>query len=1340
MSNSESLPNGHHSSNVSNSGSTTNNNRHSSPAKASDEMKTLKLQSPTGGNPLTFQYNTADVKKHLVGLDILDAIKMAMSHFSGLFILKYFDPNSYSELKSICKKFNKAAITMSQMWKDTMSVEGGSADLQQMAHKELLRALVNRSYNRAVENEKALNKHYEAFSSQTYGETSFDRMRMILDEIQPTNKDVFVDLGSGVGQLVVHVAGGSQVSKAIGIEIAQLPSKFATTLESEFKKWMSWFGKKYQHFELHRGDFLDEKFRELISQEATIIFINNYAFTSDLETRIKLELLSELRDGVRIISTKPYVPVNKNSINDRQMNDISVIIDVVEMKRCANPCSWTSADVPYYMHTINRAKLERYFFSGRARSNDGSRRSSTPSSKASNSRAPSRESSVGIREREYNCRQTNGYHHLGGAAKAHSTNGEEIGYGPTTRRKWNEYVSELHKRKKDGTAISEDGMASTSKAGSMIIYRQPPLQVNFDDQPQSSNGVNEFSFELINSPPAAETITSNDLLSLERDTTSPAKKRPKRSYEKKEKTRGRPRKSDPQGGQGHHSNHKNPRLSDEAKEGIELMHEMTKAVASGSNLDGVNPALILADLTNQRQKKALNSIREREAMDLMQTIQTSPPITDAQQSFLQIPFPALPGTSIASPSSKFEANLSKYPNLDNELKHLYENFFDTVHTPEFLQGMIDKVSAAKAKNELYINTADSPLDANLRQKMNNNLNTNLLERIQEIHAGKLASDPSNRDSTSMRFVERSRKILEHHRRIRTKCAELESEIALLNDETEQLLNEYQQKEEEDRQNRQAQQRELRFQEQQQAQQQQQMIAAQQQANALASAAATQQQVSQQLVAAAAQQLTGNGGMFGPALEQITLSDLAHYSQQIGVLNQTPLLSQIQSHLSILNNAAPYDQLSAVLQALAGAGMTLPSPQTTALHSPVVGSVQQQQMTAVQNFLSTNLGLELNALGQNASTATLNTELNALNNSAYAGTNLNIAASAIQHQQLAAAIVASEAAQPPHTPVSSISINSALVSSSTPATAQITDEAHHSSSVAAVVAAVAAGHKDAKKSTPRKSSSKVPPVSSANKSRNGPTAKNAGQVEDPVKQEEIERQIQDIVERCLEVDSAAKCAEKERKARSGDRKREKSNSVASTSADSISSNKKRSSTDSISNFIPPTTPTVSTSADFVAPSLNNFASAAAASAAALLHNANNRTVEAKSESPVFTFAPSSVSLAISAATLQPHMVGNSIESAQEARHANLNSSQSTYMTSYIPLSSKTRAEQASQQQNPVLSPISPNFSPNFPTTPTPSSSSTSLITIKQEPQSMANPQSVSALDESIMQTIKKHTAS
>ena len=83
---------------------------------------------------------------------------------------------------------------------------------------------------------------------------------------------------------------------------------------------MSWFGKSYGSFKLEFGDFLDEKYRNLILHEATIIFINNYAFQSDLETRIKREFLSELRDGTRIISTKPYVPLNKDAITERQMN------------------------------------------------------------------------------------------------------------------------------------------------------------------------------------------------------------------------------------------------------------------------------------------------------------------------------------------------------------------------------------------------------------------------------------------------------------------------------------------------------------------------------------------------------------------------------------------------------------------------------------------------------------------------------------------------------------------------------------------------------------------------------------------------------------------------------------------------------------------------------------------------------------------------------------------------------------------------------------------------------------------------------------------------------------
>lgn len=90
---------------------------------------------------------------------------------------------------------------------------------------------------------------------------------------------------------------------------------------------MNWFGLPFRPFELKQGDFLKEEYKKLITKEATIIFINNYAFQPDLETRIKQELLCDLRHGTRIVSTKRYVPLNKqqSAINSRQMSGNSKV-------------------------------------------------------------------------------------------------------------------------------------------------------------------------------------------------------------------------------------------------------------------------------------------------------------------------------------------------------------------------------------------------------------------------------------------------------------------------------------------------------------------------------------------------------------------------------------------------------------------------------------------------------------------------------------------------------------------------------------------------------------------------------------------------------------------------------------------------------------------------------------------------------------------------------------------------------------------------------------------------------------------------------------------------------
>ena len=56
-------------------------------------------------------------------------------------------------------------------------------------------------YNRAICDPNELN-HYEPFTPEVYGETSFELINQMIDQISPIGEDnKFLDLGSGVGQV-----------------------------------------------------------------------------------------------------------------------------------------------------------------------------------------------------------------------------------------------------------------------------------------------------------------------------------------------------------------------------------------------------------------------------------------------------------------------------------------------------------------------------------------------------------------------------------------------------------------------------------------------------------------------------------------------------------------------------------------------------------------------------------------------------------------------------------------------------------------------------------------------------------------------------------------------------------------------------------------------------------------------------------------------------------------------------------------------------------------------------------------------------------------------------------
>ncbi|CAI5450719.1 unnamed protein product [Caenorhabditis angaria] len=226
--------------------------------------------------------------------------------------------------------------------------------------QQIAAQITNWAYNCAVSTPSILNSHYKSFSSETYGETNLEQITSILNELQLGPDDVFVDLGSGVGQLVVYTAACTKIKKAVGIELSTVPANHAQNLQHYYKNIMGHFGKSYSPFELHNGDFLDAKFRDLITKEATVIFINNYAFSPDLLVKISDELISELNDNVRIVTAKE-MGVLKREVNDRTSRDISSILEMRQMKSLSNGVSWTANVVKFWLHTVDKSKVFKFF-------------------------------------------------------------------------------------------------------------------------------------------------------------------------------------------------------------------------------------------------------------------------------------------------------------------------------------------------------------------------------------------------------------------------------------------------------------------------------------------------------------------------------------------------------------------------------------------------------------------------------------------------------------------------------------------------------------------------------------------------------------------------------------------------------------------------------------------------------------------------------------------------------------------------------------------------------------------------------------------------------------------
>ncbi|KFV67785.1 Histone-lysine N-methyltransferase, H3 lysine-79 specific, partial [Dryobates pubescens] len=275
-------------------------------------------------------------------------LKLAMENY----VLIDYDTKS-------CDKYNRAIDSIHQLWKGTTQ----PLKLNTRPSTGLLRHILQQVYNHSVTDPEKLN-NYEPFSPEVYGETSFDLVAQMIDEIKMTEDDLFVDLGSGVGQVVLQVAAATNCKHHYGVEKADIPAKYAETMDREFRKWMKWYGKKHAEYTVSAfsSDLsLPPAPPHSLPFSCSVIFVNNFAFGPEVDHQLK-ERFANMKEGGRIVSSKPFAPLNFR-INSRNLSDIGTIMRVVELSPLKGSVSWTGKPVSYYLHTIDRTILENYFSS-----------------------------------------------------------------------------------------------------------------------------------------------------------------------------------------------------------------------------------------------------------------------------------------------------------------------------------------------------------------------------------------------------------------------------------------------------------------------------------------------------------------------------------------------------------------------------------------------------------------------------------------------------------------------------------------------------------------------------------------------------------------------------------------------------------------------------------------------------------------------------------------------------------------------------------------------------------------------------------------------------------------
>lgn len=227
-------------------------------------------------------------------------------------------------------------------------------DAKHSLPESLVIRIMTQSYDRVVSPKVDLLRKYENGTNEVYGELKSNLVYKILAETGLTSNQVFVDLGSGVANVVLQAA--LQVGcESWGCEIMDNACALADAQKVEFEARCRLWGIQPGKSRLEHGDFMANHEIRGALQRADVVLVNNEVFRPELNVSL-VNLFLDLKEGCKVVSLKSFVAPNRK-ITQYNSNDPSNVLEVEKRTYSTKSVSWKDEGGDYYVATKNSKRL-----------------------------------------------------------------------------------------------------------------------------------------------------------------------------------------------------------------------------------------------------------------------------------------------------------------------------------------------------------------------------------------------------------------------------------------------------------------------------------------------------------------------------------------------------------------------------------------------------------------------------------------------------------------------------------------------------------------------------------------------------------------------------------------------------------------------------------------------------------------------------------------------------------------------------------------------------------------------------------------------------------------------